>query len=264
MVFDIRGRRKIAVKVVYAVLAVLMGASLFLVVGPVNLGELFNGESGSGEAAKQFEEQAERIEVKLKKEPENPDLLLALTRSQVNAGDSSVEVAPNGEQAVTAEAVQQYQRASESWSKYLEAAGEPSSGVAQLMANTLFRLAESSRSLPEAENNIHAAAEAQQIVSEKLPTLNSLSTLAIYRIYGFEFGKAKQLEAEALKLAKTKSEKETLEKQLKETEKRAHALQQAIKKEEKAKKAGQGAAPSPESLGGQSPFGGALSGGLGG
>ena len=33
MVFDIRGRRKHVVKVVYAVLAVLMGASLFLVVG---------------------------------------------------------------------------------------------------------------------------------------------------------------------------------------------------------------------------------------
>ena len=39
MVFDIRGRRRHVVKVVYAILAVLMGASLFLVVGPVNIGE---------------------------------------------------------------------------------------------------------------------------------------------------------------------------------------------------------------------------------
>jgi len=35
MLFDIRGRRKNVVKVVYAILAVMMGASLFLVVGPV-------------------------------------------------------------------------------------------------------------------------------------------------------------------------------------------------------------------------------------
>ena len=40
MLFDIRGRRKHVVKVVYAILALLMGASLFLVVGPVNIGSL--------------------------------------------------------------------------------------------------------------------------------------------------------------------------------------------------------------------------------
>ena len=82
MVFDIRGRRRVAVKVVYAVLAVLMGASLFLVVGPVNIGELFNeGSSSSSEAAKQFEQQAERIERKLAKDPDNPALLLDLLLS---------------------------------------------------------------------------------------------------------------------------------------------------------------------------------------
>ena len=37
MLFDIRGRRKHVVRVVYAILAILMGASLFLVVGPVRL-----------------------------------------------------------------------------------------------------------------------------------------------------------------------------------------------------------------------------------
>ena len=42
MLFDLRGRRKNVVKVVYAILAVMMGASLFLVVGPVNIGELLN------------------------------------------------------------------------------------------------------------------------------------------------------------------------------------------------------------------------------
>ena len=42
MLFDIRGRRKHVVRVVYAILALLMGASLFLVVGPVNLGSLLS------------------------------------------------------------------------------------------------------------------------------------------------------------------------------------------------------------------------------
>ena len=44
MVFDIRGRRKNVVKVVYAALAILMGASLILVAGPgINFGSLFGG-----------------------------------------------------------------------------------------------------------------------------------------------------------------------------------------------------------------------------
>ena len=45
MVFDTRGRRKHVVRVVYAILAVLMGASLFLVVGPINIGSLLGNST---------------------------------------------------------------------------------------------------------------------------------------------------------------------------------------------------------------------------
>ena len=68
MVFDIRGRRRHVVKFVYAVLALLMGASLFLVVGPVNINSLLGGSSTSNGAGA-LEEQAESIERKLKKDP---------------------------------------------------------------------------------------------------------------------------------------------------------------------------------------------------
>ena len=62
MLFDLRGgRRRSMVKVVYAVLAVLMGASLFLTVGPLNIGELFSNSGSAGNAAEPFEEQTERL-----------------------------------------------------------------------------------------------------------------------------------------------------------------------------------------------------------
>ena len=48
MLFDIRGRRKHVVRVVYAILALLMGASLFLVVGPFSIGNLV-GNGGTTE-----------------------------------------------------------------------------------------------------------------------------------------------------------------------------------------------------------------------
>ncbi|HET7120934.1 MAG TPA: hypothetical protein VFI17_06745 [Solirubrobacterales bacterium] len=262
MLFDIRGRRKTAVKAVYAVLAVLMGASLFLVVGPVNIGSLFNSSESSGSAAKQFEEQAVGIERKLKKDPENPDLLLSLTRAQVNAGNSSVEIGPSGERGMTLGAIQQYQQASQSWSEYLEATDEPNGGIAQLMAVTLFTLAEYSRSLPEAESNVQAAAEAQQIVADQRPNLNSLSTLALYTLFTFDYAKAAELKAETLKLAVSKSQEESIEKQFETTEKRARELEKTIEKEEKARnKAKQNGGTTPESLEGPNALGGVFGGG---
>ena len=68
MVFDIRGRRKHVVRVVYAILALLMGASLFLVVGPFNIGNLIGG-GGTTSGAEILDEQAERTEAKLLREP---------------------------------------------------------------------------------------------------------------------------------------------------------------------------------------------------
>jgi len=247
MVFDIRGRRKHVVKVVYAVLAVLMGASLFLVVGPLNVGELFNGNSGSAEAAKPFEEQAERLEAKLQKEPESEQLLLSLARAQVSAGNSTLSLEPTEDDLV--KAVQQYQQASSTWSEYLKTTDEPNAGTAQLMAPALVTLAERSRSFVEAQRNVEAATEAQQIVAKQRPTLNSLSTLALYTYFTGDFAAAEKAQAEAKKKTQAKFEAEQLDKQLKEVKERAEEFQQKIKEaanaEEEAAKANTG---KPKSL----------------
>ncbi|HVD85885.1 MAG TPA: hypothetical protein VNB59_00595 [Solirubrobacterales bacterium] len=250
MVFDIRGRRKVAVKVVYAVLALLMGASLFLVVGPLNVGELFNSNSSTTEASKQFEEQADRLEAKLRKEPENSDLRLALTRAQVNAGNAGTEVQPTGEKILSPAAVQAYQEASQSWSEYLKATKEPNAGLAQLVAPMFLTLAEVT-SGSEVLPNIQAAAAAQQIVAEQRPTLNSLSTLAIYQMYTLHYKKAEATAVAAKKLASTKFERENFDNQLKEVRARAEAFKVALAEFEKESKAGGG---KPQAL--ENPLGG--------
>ena len=68
MLFDIRGKRKNVVRVVYACLALLMGASLFVAVGPFNIAEFFGG-GGTTSAADISEEQAERIEKRPRERP---------------------------------------------------------------------------------------------------------------------------------------------------------------------------------------------------
>jgi len=265
MLFDLRGgRRGQVVKVVYALLAVLMGLSLFLVIGGFNLAELFNSNTSTGDAAKPYEEQAERIEVKLKKDPDNPDLLLSLTRAQVSAGNAQVTVEPSGQQAFTPEAVQAYEEADQSWSEYLKATDEPNASLASLMSPTLLKLAEFSRSYNEADTNVQAATEAQQIVAEQRPSVNALTTLAYYTYFTGDFAAAEKAEKEAKKLATGKTQVQEIDKQLSEIEKNARKYIAAKAKAEKeAKAASGGGNGKPGAIEpGENPFGGG--GGLSG
>jgi len=244
MLFDLRGgRRGSVVKVVYAVLAVLMGASLFLTVGPFSISEIFNSGGGDVNLAEPYEEQAERIEARLEKTPEDPQLLLSLTRAQINAGNAEAQREPNGEVILTTESVQAYQEADQSWSNYLKATDEPNAALAALVAPMMVQLAETSASYPQADQRIEAATEAQQIVAKGRPSVNSLTTLAFYTYFTGDFAAADKARAEAKKLAKTKSEREQIDQTLDEYEKNASKYVAAKKQAEKAEKAAGGKAP---------------------
>jgi hypothetical protein len=235
MVFDIRGRRRHVVKFVYAILAILMALSLFLVTGAVNLGSLFGSSSSSSNPSKTFEEQAERIEVKLRKEPESEDLLASLARARATAGSTLLSSgAAEGSDGVE-EIRSQYNQAADAWAKYLKATDEPSPGAAQIMAPAFFTLAEASRTSKEAEENLEAAAGAEEILTEARPSINSWSTLAEYRVFAGDYKGAKEANTEAAKFANTKFERESLENKLDELEKNARSFQKSLKEEEKAK-----------------------------
>jgi hypothetical protein len=258
MVFDIRGKRRNVVKVVYAVLAVLMGLSLFLVTGAGSIGSLFGGGGGSSNGAAVYEEQATRLEHKLVKSPENPQLLAGLMRARLNAGNQLVEQTAEGTK-LTTETISQYQEASDAWTKYLKAEDEPSAGTAALIVQPLVALAEAGSSSADFEANVAAATEAQGIVAEKRPSLNSWSTLAIYTYFTFDFPAAKKAEAEAIKLAGSKAQRETVENQLAEYNERARKVQKEFKALEVQNKQANKAA-GKEAL--QNPLGG-LGGNLG-
>jgi hypothetical protein len=255
MLFDIRGRRKHVVRVVYAILALLMGASLFLVVGPFNIGNLV-GNDGAADASKVLREQAERTEQKLRREPENEDLMVALTRARFNTANSLTEVNPEtGATAFTPEGRQELERGIEAWNSYLKQTKEPKASVALLASRGYFSLAESSTSFEGALENVAGAAKTQRIAAEAQPTVNSLTTLAIYEYYAGDFAAGDKAVSEAEAKAPTKAEAKEIGKQMAEYRQRGKAFE-AQKKEvaKEEKKAGK------ERL--QNPLGG-LSGGTG-
>lgn len=259
MLFDLRGgRRGSVVKVVYAVLAILMGASLFLTVGPFSISEIFNSGGGSSDLAKPYEEEAERIEARLAKDPGNPNMLLSLTRAQLNAGNVEAVKEPNGEVVLTTETVQSYQQADQSWSEYLKATDKPNAALAALVAPMQIQLAETSTSYAQADQRIQAAAETQKIAADDRPTVNALVTLSFYTYFTGDTAAADKIRSEAKKLAKTDSERKQIDKILDEYKKNASTYVAAKTKAEKEQKAAGGKAP--ENL--ENPL--APGGGLGG
>jgi len=267
MLFDLQGKRRNVVKVVYAILAVLMGLSLLLVIGPAPLADIFGTQDEVSNAAKQYEEQAERIEAKLVKDPEDPALLVNLTRARVNAANQLSEFnETTAEPILTVESRQQLEQASSTWSEYLEATDEPSAALAQSMGAAFFSLAQTSTSRREIESNLDASAQAQKIVAEQRPNVGSLTSYALYALFAFEYAAAKEAIEEAEDLAVSKTQRTEITRQYQAAVKRAkefEAEQNEVKKAEAEQTRqgggqGQGGGQLPET---GNPLGGALGGG---
>ena len=258
MVFDIRGRRRHVVKAVYAILAILMAASLFLVTGAVNLNSILGIKSSTESAAASFEKQAENIEAKLAKTPGDENLMANLTRTRINAANSMVTNGALESQSGLEEVKHQLALASEDWSNYTEAASEPSPGLAIQAAPALFQLAEYSSTSVEALENVKAATEAQEIVAKARPSLNSWSTMSFYALFAQNYKAAEKAKAEAIKFANTKFERESFENKYDEVEKNAKAFgkQIQVEKASKSESAGKESLENPIPGLGGSPLGG--------
>jgi len=256
MVFDVRGKRKHVVKVVYAILALLMGSSLFLLAGP-GLGSLLGGGSSSGQSASSLlEEQAVHIERKLKKSPEDEVLLASLVRARVNAGNAAVvSDQTTGQTEVPAASLTQYSLAGEAWEKYLKATGgKPKPTTAQQAATAFFTTAQYSAGGSQTKVDLESAAHAQSFVAKAQPTTGSLSTLAIYQFFALNFPAGDKTASQVLALAETPEEKKSAEEQLDAYRKQAKEFEKSLKEFEKSQ-----GANGKQAL--ENPLGGGLSGG---
>lgn len=256
MVFDVRGRRRHVVRVVYAVLAVLMGTSLFLVVGPFNVGSLVNTGSTSS-ATEVLDEQAERIEARLRSDPSNQTLLLKLARARINAGNSLFETNPQtGVPFAPPEAQVELERAAKAWNRYLEQVDRPNPVAAGLMARTYFSLAESSTGYREATEIVEKAAETQRLAAKGRSNVGTLSTLAIYEYFAGHFAAGDKAGKQVKQLVPGKEELKTVSTQLAGYRTRAVEFQKEARKFAKLEKN-----RGKEAL--QNPLGGLAGGGLG-
>jgi hypothetical protein len=225
MLFDLRGKRKRVIQVIYVMLALVMAASL-LVIGLPGGVNPFGGGSGaiSQDGADLAIERAQRLEERVAAEPNNRAAQAELIRARVSAGNSLVQVDDQGVTQVGAEARVQYDLAAQAWENYLRTTdNNPDPTVAVLVAGTLFSLAQGS-AVAQFEANIKDAARAQQFVADAAveasrreegpPPTGALVTLATYQFYAQQTAQAERNARRALAATRDDAEREQITTQI--------------------------------------------------
>lgn len=258
MVFDTRGRRKRVIQVVYGALALFMALSLFTVVGPVNIGDLVGNGSSSSSSSSIFDDQVQRLEKKLRKNPDDQQALGGLVRARYQAANAQIDRDPSTGQVtgISEGGIADFAQAGKAWERYLKAKpAKPSATAAQFAAQSYFYVA-ATGSITEFTDDITRAADAQAVLAEARPTLNSYVTLAQYRAFAGDAAGAKEAGKKAESLA-DKPQQKTVKQVVDQYQKQGAALQKQIKKQSKFNPNGGG----KQAL--QNPFGGLSGGGSG-
>lgn len=132
MLFDLRGRRRRAVQVVYLTLALLMGGGLVLfgIGGDVSGGlvDAFRGGGGGDSGDSVIRDRVERQEERLRRNPDDQAALQALIRDYFSLAMDQRD--PNTG-LVPEDARDELRQAGSYWQRYLESVDEPSGDTAQ-------------------------------------------------------------------------------------------------------------------------------------
>jgi tetratricopeptide (TPR) repeat protein len=241
MLFDLQGKRKRLIQVVYALLALLLGGGLVLFgIGGDVSGGLFDAFSSRQSAQTgDLVKEAERLQERADEDPDNKQVLTRLIRARYTAGNSLFEIDDNGQPQITPEAREQFELAADTWRQYLDLNPDPvDANVAQLVANALFSLAQGATDGMSARMNSAAAADAQAYFAEARPSVGSLSTLAIYSYFGNDFEAGDEAVEKLLALNKSPAVKKRNKRQMDEYRKQAKQFQEQLDAYEKAMNSG--------------------------
>jgi hypothetical protein len=250
MLFDIRGKRKRVVQVVYAALAVLflvgfVGFGVGVGNGPGGIFDALGlGGGGSGSTSSAFAQQISSAEARVKKDPKDENALLNLAkyrylRGQTELGQASTTT---GAPEVTDTSRADFVQAVDYWNRYLKLAQKPDPIVAGYIAQGYAYL-----------NDATGAAKAQELFAKAKPSANTYGTLALYLYANGDIKGGDAAAAKAVTAAPGASRKQ-IQKQLEQLGKQARKYKQAQATAAKA-----GAANGTQGTGGQalqSPFGG--------
>lgn len=234
MLFDLKGRRKRLVQVVYVMLAILFGAGLVLFgVGGSSGGliDAFKGGGGGGDTSA-FDDIVRRADARATRNPRDPEAQLEVVRAQFNLASSTA-----GSDAETGQLTDRGQQAiievSQAWERYLRLKPKRIDPSAAAFAALAYG------ALQEYGKAVKTQAQAMDV----RPSANGYFQLAdfAYRAGRVADGDAAGRKAVALT---PRDQRNTVRALIKDTKKQGAQLAKALKEAKKAERqAGKGQKP---------------------
>lgn len=239
MLFDLQGKRKRVIQVVYAFLALILAVGLVgLGIGGDAQGGIFDAlgiGSGSSTTDAQYEEQIEDANRTLEVNPDNSDALLALARASYLAGNQQITEDDQGNQAISEEGLAMFDDSIAAWERYLDSLGKkqkPDASVANLVLQAYGNVAFQETDPVLIKRMLEGALETAEIAAANQPSPNAWLQVATYAYFSGDSKKGEQAGKRALAEANQMDQK-AVKSQLKQLEKQGASIQKQLKQVEK-------------------------------
>ncbi len=233
MLFDIRGKRKRVIQVIYVGLAVLMGGGLILFgIGGSTNGGLFDAIGLGGDSVStdpQFDAQIQRAEDDLATNPKDEKALLVLARTHFLQGQTSTEVNAQGQRTPTDQTISEFGDAIDAWNRYLATKpAKPDDSVASLMLQAYGTVTTAANPPAELKDNVNGAYEAAKVVAEARPSLGTYLSLAQTAYLSGRTKEGDAAKQKALAAGADSSSKGAVKQQLAQAERQGKFVQKLI------------------------------------
>lgn len=233
MLFELGGKRKRLIQVIYALLAFLLAAGLifFGIGGATGGGGLLDavGLGGDGASSPQYDQQIDNANETLAQNPKDEQALLKLARYEFLSGQDQLDTdASTGQRTLTDEAVTSYQAAKDAWERYLKTdPKKPDDNVAALMLQAYEVTAGVDPSTLEAD--VNGGFESARIIAEAQPSFGAYTNLATWAYLAGKDDEAEAAKKKALAEAPDKTTRQQVEQQLKAAQQQRKIVEKALK-----------------------------------
>src|SRR4051794_20017158 len=193
MLFDLKGKRRRTVQVVYLMLAVLMGVGLvaFGIGSGVNggLSDLFNGGNGSNQGSKVIQKKIDTAEKQLQVNPRNAAALADVIRGHYQLASANAD--PNTG-VFSKDARTDLEQAAGAWQRYVATnPPKPDLGLARVMVQAYSGLAQlSAADKASATRNWAGASDAAELIAGAQPKPANYLALVQYATLAGQTNKA--------------------------------------------------------------------------